>query len=145
MIGPDDTHVWSGSNLESPFPPYHSVMMRAAEAEGEGETVLADPWRGLSIETHASVARTDTLAVEFDMTNGEFMSDLTEVCLPPSSFTAKRERSTEVEGRACPATGCMSPRIGKKRARAPGVSRGRGKSYKCPVSRGAVCSRCGND
>ena len=141
MIGPDDNHAYPGSwmvsNPDSPSS-FHSVTPFA-------KAVFADPRTRLSIETQGathsrctSVAR--TLAAEFDMlsvTSRDLMSD--QLCLPPSSFTAKMDcvQASHRNPSPCPES-CLTPRMGKKRPRAPGVSRGRGKSHKCPVSHGAV-------
>ena len=59
-----------------------------------------------------------------------------QLCLPPSPFMAEMDFSTEAQASHDRSHWSASPRMGKKRPRAHGVSKWRDKSHKCLVSRG---------
>jgi hypothetical protein len=133
VIGPDGyPSSRMGSNPDSPSP-CHSVMPFA-------KAVLADHRTGISIETPGTMqsrcaSAGHTLVAEFDAPPVDLTAK--QLCLPPSSFMVEVDYGTEVQANHDDQSILSaSPRMGKKRPRAHGVSKRRDKSHKCLVSHG---------
>ena len=125
VIGPDGyPGSRMGSNPDSPSP-CHPVMPSAM-------TVFADHRTGMQSRC-ASAGH--TLAAEFDAPPVDLTAE--QLCLPPSSFMAEMDCGIGVQAsHDGQSLWSASPRMGKKRPRAHGVSRRRDKPHKCLVSRG---------